>query len=333
MAENSGLPILDKALDEANFYLKQSLPPWNEASGLQRLIIFFFKLAIILPVLILIGIIIAGYSLYIIFYVYPLVSSTSDSPDLYFWHSNSEKFTAELRGWVCFGLSSWNLFWLCISVYRAMMTSPGEVPNTSTWEITSINKEVSESTPLTTENRKDGGIRICVHCNLKKPDRCHHCKQCGKCCLKMDHHCNWIANCVGYYNYKYFYLTIFYGASAMAIFIATFWESVVVALYDKETSNSMSFIIVLTYSLMTMLGVTIIAFCIFHTWMIANNYTSIEFCEKRRFKVPGYEKSPYSISTIENFKEALGQNPLLWYFPFESRGKEDKGLYFKSKKY
>lgn len=44
----------------------------------------------------------------------------------------------------------------------------------------------------------------CSKCAGVKPARCHHCSQCRRCCLKMDHHCPWMGNCIGFYNYKFF---------------------------------------------------------------------------------------------------------------------------------
>eukprot|EP00468_Gymnochlora_sp_CCMP2014_P009955 CAMPEP_0167747166 /NCGR_PEP_ID=MMETSP0110_2-20121227/4131_1 /TAXON_ID=629695 /ORGANISM="Gymnochlora sp., Strain CCMP2014" /LENGTH=66 /DNA_ID=CAMNT_0007632039 /DNA_START=193 /DNA_END=390 /DNA_ORIENTATION=- len=34
-------------------------------------------------------------------------------------------------------------------------------------------------------------IPQCDKCKLPKPERAHHCSVCGRCTLKMDHHCPW----------------------------------------------------------------------------------------------------------------------------------------------
>ncbi|KAJ8098808.1 DHHC palmitoyltransferase-domain-containing protein [Lipomyces tetrasporus] len=44
----------------------------------------------------------------------------------------------------------------------------------------------------------------CRTCHTPKPARSKHCSVCKRCVARMDHHCAWINNCVGYYNYRYF---------------------------------------------------------------------------------------------------------------------------------
>ena len=52
--------------------------------------------------------------------------------------------------------------------------------------------------------------RYCKICRTIKPPRAHHCSVSGKCIYHMDHYCPWMSNCVGYYNYRYFILFLFY---------------------------------------------------------------------------------------------------------------------------
>jgi palmitoyltransferase len=45
----------------------------------------------------------------------------------------------------------------------------------------------------------------CRKCWAPKPERTHHCSACGRCVLKMDHHCPWLGSiCIGHRTYPAF---------------------------------------------------------------------------------------------------------------------------------
>ena len=322
---------LSKAYEDPEAELRKHLPPWKESSTSQKLHILLLYSVISLPVSVLLFVEIGGYLFYVALLIAPLIGDESDPPELYYWHTDTEHDNAKTRGITYLVIQSVCIVLVLCSHLKAMMTDPGLIPDTPAWKDNGDSgSEIGEDiTKNLIEKGKTGEIRACNRCNKKKPDRTHHCRQCDRCNLKMDHHCNWIANCVGYHNYKFFFLMVFYGSIALGLFIATFWECVVVVLNDSTSSTSLCFFVVLVYSLIIMLGIAVIGFCSFHIWLISNNYTTIEYCEKKRKDVPGYEKSPFAFaSTYKNFQEALGPNPLYWWLPTSYRDNSG-GLYFK----
>jgi hypothetical protein len=53
-------------------------------------------------------------------------------------------------------------------------------------------------------------LPICRECHLPFPPTAYHCKICGKCVLRYDHHCAVVGACIGDKNFKAFILSFFY---------------------------------------------------------------------------------------------------------------------------
>ncbi|XP_017572786.1 palmitoyltransferase ZDHHC23-B isoform X1 [Pygocentrus nattereri] len=57
--------------------------------------------------------------------------------------------------------------------------------------------------------QKDGRRKNwCSFCRVVKPPRAGHCRICGACILRLDHHCVWINSCVGQANHRSFLLML-----------------------------------------------------------------------------------------------------------------------------
>ena len=171
---------------------------------------------------------------------------------------------------------------------------------------------------------------LCTTCLRWKVERSHHCKQCGKCVLKMDHHCPWLANCIGFRNYKFFCLTIFYGFISSLMIFLTFWEVVVEVNLNYEASFSKCLLCSLTY--MFNFGLlTFLSWLFCNNWnLILSNQTTIEKSDKERFATTGIKCfNYYDQGTYRNFTSVFGSNPLFWLMPFAPNYKGD-GVIFDS---
>eukprot|EP00397_Hematodinium_sp_SG-2012_P020242 GEMP01020845.1.p1 GENE.GEMP01020845.1~~GEMP01020845.1.p1 ORF type:complete len:425 (+),score=78.57 GEMP01020845.1:121-1395(+) len=71
--------------------------------------------------------------------------------------------------------------------------------------------------------------RYCNVCANWKPPRTHHCSSCGKCTLRMDHHCPFMLNCIGARNQGHFVLMYMFahlGLAYMVVMCArAYWMS------------------------------------------------------------------------------------------------------------
>uniref|UniRef100_A0A8R1HLR2 Palmitoyltransferase n=1 Tax=Caenorhabditis japonica TaxID=281687 RepID=A0A8R1HLR2_CAEJA len=68
--------------------------------------------------------------------------------------------------------------------------------------------------------------RFCIQCNNYKGKSVSHCKACGKCIYRFDHHCPHMGQCIGAHNQASFFLFLFYllvGTALFFLMAPTFW--------------------------------------------------------------------------------------------------------------
>lgn len=201
------------------------------------------------------------------------------------------------------------------SFYKTFSTDPGRIPDTQEWR-------TQPRANVVHERKSDGGARYCQGCSLYKPDRCHHSSSTNRCVLKMDHYCHWVANDVGFFNYKFFVLTLLYSCLVLIFLCITLVSTPRNFIVDSNVGFVKVFFTVLGTALSFFLLALVLPFFIFHVWLVITNSTTIEFCEKRR----AGREHPYDLGLAGNLKQALGDQPLLWLIPVG--GPSGNGLEF-----
>ncbi|PHH52678.1 Palmitoyltransferase PFA3 [Ceratocystis fimbriata CBS 114723] len=167
------------------------------------------------------------------------------------------------------------------SYTTAVFTDPGSTTR-SNGDYSAI-EAPPHSTSFTVKS--NGEIRYCKKCQMRKPDRAHHCSTCRRCVLKMDHHCPWLATCIGLRNHKAFLLFLIYTTvfSIYACAVSSTWTYVEI-MGDMDTLDSLVPVNYIILAVMAgIIGIVIGAFTSWHIALAARGQTTIECLEKTRY--------------------------------------------------
>eukprot|EP01095_Lingulamoeba_sp_RSL-Kostka_P004907 TRINITY_DN1614_c2_g1_i2.p1 TRINITY_DN1614_c2_g1~~TRINITY_DN1614_c2_g1_i2.p1 ORF type:complete len:172 (+),score=18.60 TRINITY_DN1614_c2_g1_i2:111-626(+) len=168
---------------------------------------------------------------------------------------------------------------------------------------------------------------------IVKPERTHHCSSCNSCRMKFDHHCPYVGNCIGAYNYKYFLLMIIYSISFILFLVIACGTKYAFVSWNGINQAEIQIFIGLSIGILFLF--LLIPLFLTHIRLLLFNLTTQESI--------GINNKYYSPDTISNLKkynttfknnfiEIFGDDFLLWFVPIYSSKLESNGLpyYYKN---
>lgn len=154
-----------------------------------------------------------------------------------------------------------------------------------------------------------------------KPDRCHYCSVVKQCVLKMDHYCPWVNNCVGFSNYKFFVLFLFYGLLYCLYVSTTSFQYFIHFWANNLSGSSVSkFSILFLFFASAMFAFSLTTLFSYHLWLVLKNRTTIESWRAPIFR-GGADTNGFNLGARRNMEQVFGEKKLYWPLPiFTSLG-------------
>lgn len=202
----------------------------------------------------------------------------------------------------------------------------------------------------------NGNFRSCNKCHVWKPDRSHHCSNCDRCQLRMDHHCPWFATCIGFKNHKYFIqfllITVLYTILILIVSAYQIYRFFHTEEYRKEFLNMN----LLTLAILSLcLSIAVSVFTGMTLYFIFKNLTTIEYYDYSRYRnnleivndsYYKYSNKPstkdygnlYDLGWKRNWQLVMGSNWREWIFPIANSNiyndyYQNNGLFYESDPY
>lgn len=215
--------------------------------------------------------------------------------------------------YVCFGFILLVLsfvFWILTSLTEPGIVARGSAPKDAFCDADKFNlvrhpnnNDIILGRTLT-ENGKIVFQKYCYTCEVFRPPRCSHCSMCDNCVIEFDHHCQFVSNCIGRKNLKFF-LSFIFSTSALCLF-----SSFAMACLNLKHMNSLSdfdsllsrnigfrfFFFVFLFAI----GCVLFGFSIYHIVLACKGLTTNEHIKWKRD--PELRNEPERLSGIHNFK-------------------------------
>ncbi|RPD65830.1 zf-DHHC-domain-containing protein [Lentinus tigrinus ALCF2SS1-7] len=195
----------------------------------------------------------------------------------YYYHVHDALLYASAHMLVVYTLT----FLAFSSLIVVLARDPGPVGDKSQGEDASEDGEESflEALLAPPEGEEAHGPgKWCKKCSAPKPERAHHCGACGRCVLKMDHHCMWLGHrCIGHRTHASF-VHFLCCVTLLAVYVAVLCASVVWWAFshphDIDETTPIHAMFLAFYGIV--ISMVIGSFCVYHLYLISTNQTTLE---------------------------------------------------------
>ncbi|GFR40850.1 hypothetical protein Agub_g1500 [Astrephomene gubernaculifera] len=159
--------------------------------------------------------------------------------------------------------------------------------------------------------------RWCRKCNRGKPPLAHHCSVCNRCVLKMDHHCVWMANCVGFYNYRFFVLYLLYMWVGAAYSAAVHW-AYVPGLLKLDEPGGAGMLPFFMFVLSASVWLALSALLGWHVWLVLTGQGTIDYLDNSSREAEARAAgrrwvNPYHLGAGANWRETFDVHGRWWW--------------------
>ncbi|XP_015274232.1 PREDICTED: palmitoyltransferase ZDHHC2 [Gekko japonicus] len=141
-----------------------------------------------------------------------------------------------------------------------------------------------------------------------------------RCILKMDHHCPWVNNCVGFSNYKFFLLFLAYSLLYCLFIAATDLQYFIKFWTNGLSDTQAKFHIMFLFFAAAMFSISLSSLFGYHCWLVSKNKSTLEAFRAPIFR-HGTDKNGFSLGFSKNLRQVFGDEKKYWLLPvFSSLG-------------
>lgn len=149
--------------------------------------------------------------------------------------------------------------------------------------------------------------KICRFCLIVKPEKAHHCRVCRRCVLMYDHHCKFLANCVGFLNFKYFMLFLFYSIVILLFVLGTSVEPLVISVNHLGWESAKAKMFVVFYLFILILFCSVLDLFLYQVNILTRGVSRVEE------KLKSAKKKNNDI--CHNISRHMGEGTFSWFLP------------------